>query len=143
MFLSSYSMLIKGFITVWKVSKYGVFSGPYFPAFGPEKNPYLDTFYTVYISELWASELVLISCVRLSHRKDTQSVKSAWSICIQSLQPESFTPSREIMKNVKRTHTHFGRNQHHLHIFFINVLKSQTRLWYACRNMDCRLKICL
>ena len=27
-----------------KVSKYGVFSGPYFPAFGPEKNPYLDTF---------------------------------------------------------------------------------------------------
>ena len=41
--------------TVWKVSKYGVFSGPYFPAFGlntgkygPEKTAYLDTFYTVY-----------------------------------------------------------------------------------------------
>ena len=45
-------------ITAWKVSKYGVFSGPYFPAFrlnteiygvdegkyGPEKTPYLDTF---------------------------------------------------------------------------------------------------
>ena len=35
--------------------KYGVFSGPYFLVFGlnteiygPEKNPYLDTFYTVY-----------------------------------------------------------------------------------------------
>ena len=34
--------------------KYGVFSGPYFPAFGlntgkygPEKTPYLDTFHTV------------------------------------------------------------------------------------------------
>ena len=34
----------------WKVSKYGVFSGPYFPVFGlntgkcgPEKTPYLDT----------------------------------------------------------------------------------------------------
>ena len=34
-----------------KVFKYGVFPGPYFPVFnpntgkyGPEKNPYLDTF---------------------------------------------------------------------------------------------------
>ena len=37
---------------MWKVSKYGAFSGPYFPVFGlntgkygPEKTPYLDTFY--------------------------------------------------------------------------------------------------
>ena len=37
--------------TAWKVSKYGVFSGPYFPAFGlntgkygVEKTPYLETF---------------------------------------------------------------------------------------------------
>ena len=37
-------------VTAWKVSKYGVFSGPYFPAFspntgkyGPEKTPYLET----------------------------------------------------------------------------------------------------
>ena len=35
-------------ITAWKVSKYGVVSGPYFPAFGPEKTPYLDTFHTVF-----------------------------------------------------------------------------------------------
>ena len=45
--------------TAWKVSKYGVFSGPYFPAFGlnlaslnagkygPENTPYLDTFHIV------------------------------------------------------------------------------------------------
>ena len=40
--------------TLWKVSKYWVFSDPYFPVFGlntgkygPEKNPYLDTFYVV------------------------------------------------------------------------------------------------
>ena len=40
--------------TAWKVSKYGVFSGPYFPAFGlntgkygPKKSPYLDTFHAV------------------------------------------------------------------------------------------------
>ena len=42
--------------TAWKMSKYGVFSGPYFPVFspntgtgkyGPEKPPYLDTFHAV------------------------------------------------------------------------------------------------
>ena len=32
--------------TASKVSKYGVFSGPYFPVFGLEKTPYLDTFHT-------------------------------------------------------------------------------------------------
>ena len=30
--------------TAWKVSKYGVISGPYFPVFGPEITPYLATF---------------------------------------------------------------------------------------------------
>ena len=41
-------------ITAWKVSKYGVISGPYFPVFspntgkyGPEKTPYLDAFHAV------------------------------------------------------------------------------------------------
>ena len=40
--------------TAWNVSKYGVISGPYFPAFGlntgkygPEKTSYLDTFHAV------------------------------------------------------------------------------------------------
>ena len=39
---------------VWKVSKYGVFSGPFFPGFrqntgkyGPEKTLYLDNFHAV------------------------------------------------------------------------------------------------
>ena len=39
---------------VWKMSKCGVFCGPYFPVFGlnvgkyrPEKTPYLDNFYPV------------------------------------------------------------------------------------------------
>ena len=40
-------------VSVWKASKYGVFSGPYFPVFGPEKNEYLDTFHAVdYLLEL-------------------------------------------------------------------------------------------
>ena len=40
--------------TAWKMSKYGVFSGPYYPVFGintgkygPEKAPYLNTFHAV------------------------------------------------------------------------------------------------
>ena len=43
--------------TAWKVSKYGVFSGPYFPVFGvntentgicrPEITPYLEIFHAV------------------------------------------------------------------------------------------------
>ena len=40
--------------TAWRVSKYRVISGPYFPAFspdpgkyGPEITPYLDTFHAV------------------------------------------------------------------------------------------------
>ena len=31
----------------WKVSKYGVISGPYFLVFGPEITPYFDTFHAV------------------------------------------------------------------------------------------------
>ena len=45
--------------TAWKVSKYGAFSGPYFPVFGlntgkyePEKTSYFDTFHAV---ESWNS----------------------------------------------------------------------------------------
>ena len=30
------------------MSKYGVFSGPCFRAFGPDKSPYLDTFHAVF-----------------------------------------------------------------------------------------------
>ena len=33
--------------TAWKVTKHGIFSGPYFPALGPEKNQYLDTFHAI------------------------------------------------------------------------------------------------
>ena len=44
-------------ITAWKVSKYGIFSGPYFPGkfstntgkYGPEKTPYLDIFCAMYL----------------------------------------------------------------------------------------------
>ena len=49
-----HSIWINEAITAWKVFKYGVISGPYFPAFGlntgkygPEITPYLDTFHAV------------------------------------------------------------------------------------------------
>ena len=51
------SMIILELITAWKVSKYGVISGPYFPVFelntgkyGPEITPYFDTFHAVNFS---------------------------------------------------------------------------------------------
>ena len=34
-------------LTAWKVSKYGVISGPNTGKYGPEITPYLDTFYAV------------------------------------------------------------------------------------------------
>ena len=50
----SFRFRVREIDTVRKVSKYGVFSGPYFPAFGlntgkygPEKTPYLNTFHAV------------------------------------------------------------------------------------------------
>ena len=46
--------MIRQRTTALKVSKYGVFSGPYFPAFspntgkyGPEKTSYVDTFHVL------------------------------------------------------------------------------------------------
>ena len=46
-------------VTTRKVSKYGVFSGPYFTIFSPktgkyepEKTPYLDTFHTVGVGSI-------------------------------------------------------------------------------------------
>ena len=46
--------------TAWKVSKYGVFSGPYFPALGPENNPYLDTFHAVHFPwKVTNSEIII------------------------------------------------------------------------------------
>ena len=84
-------------ITAWKVSKYGVFSGPYFPAFslnteryfvfsfsvfslnavkyGPEKTSYLDTFHAVYFI-VFINHLLCfyISVFRLSFKQPRMCV---------------------------------------------------------------------
>ena len=39
-------------ITAWKVSKYGVISGPITGKYGPEITPYLDTFRAAFIIKI-------------------------------------------------------------------------------------------
>ena len=43
------------------MSKYGVICGPYFPVFGPEITPYLDTFHAVIISAITATTFVVVN----------------------------------------------------------------------------------
>ena len=71
--------------TAWKVSKYGVFSGPYFPVFGlnreiygvnlriqsqytgkygPEKTPYLDAFHAAEVSNF--QKILVLSIQRVN-----------------------------------------------------------------------------
>ena len=44
---SEWDWLMQYKSTAWKVSKYGVISGSYFPVFGPEITRYLNTFHIV------------------------------------------------------------------------------------------------
>ena len=50
------------------------------------------------------SELGLISAMRFDGRTDIQSVKSAWSIYVQSLKHALYCLSRGKITDVKRTH---------------------------------------
>ena len=66
-FFSSVTIKLGYTNTVWNVSKYGVFSGPYFPIlglntgkYGPEKTPYLNTFHAVceYFNGFWLFKIL-------------------------------------------------------------------------------------
>ena len=48
-------------ITAWKVAKYGVISGPYFPVFGSEITPYFDSFHAVKNYRISVSLLTFLS----------------------------------------------------------------------------------
>ena len=84
----------RNFDTAWKVSKYGVFSGPYFPVFRlitetyskwgkyrPEKFPYLDTFHAVWYIQnhislfLWTLSVVNKHFTLISNIKKTRSTE--------------------------------------------------------------------
>ena len=51
-------------ITEWKVSKYGVISGPNIEKYGPEITPYLDTFYAVEIAPMYPSQTRIKNTVK-------------------------------------------------------------------------------
>ena len=69
--------------SAWKVSKYGVISGPYFAVFelntgkcGPEITPYLDTFQAVLVFTLgWhsAENTMLIFVIFIERRSQVVS----------------------------------------------------------------------
>ena len=42
------------------MSKHEAFSGPFFPIFGPEKTPYLDTFHAVTATIIKHEKIVLL-----------------------------------------------------------------------------------
>ena len=66
------------------------------------KHLYLNIF--LYFQLIHADWKIQVFSMRtLDGRKDIQSVKSPWSICIQSLKPASYPVSREMTKSVKRT----------------------------------------
>lgn len=51
-----FNMSFRKYITAWKASEYGFFSGSYFRVFSrnigkyrPKNTPYLDTFHAVYV----------------------------------------------------------------------------------------------
>ena len=67
-------------LTAWKVSKYGVFSRPYFPVFGPEKTPYLDHFYTVTNRQALSLWTLWYFSLKIPAKKSTKQSKDSVGI---------------------------------------------------------------
>ena len=80
-------------VTAWKVSKYGVFSAPYFPAFwteyeeilspktgkyGSEKTPHLDTCHAVHGSENRTQLKVFPNYLFLKEIQNSFSIEHIW-----------------------------------------------------------------
>ena len=83
------------------MSKYGVFSGPYFSVFGPEKIPYLDTFHAVLSLHL---KLRFFDSRALSIH--LYGVESWTLVTIIKNHLNSFATScYRVMLNIKRTDT--------------------------------------
>ena len=77
-------------ITAWKVFKYRVFSGPYFPVFGlntgkygPEKTSYSDTFHTMYKMHIIMQYTHFESLNNIHCTKMKFSIKDLFSKCEQ------------------------------------------------------------
>ena len=138
--------------TVWKVSKYRVFSGPYFPAFGPEKTPYLDSFHAVVITAKnggfcaviykYIFFLVKPGCfskcsvgtvtlVTMNEKSNCTYINSSsWQGCI--LHPCSSVPSRQSWSP-----SHFHSSRIHLVLSHLKCLSPQVFLSqsFACSSL--------
>ena len=74
------------------MSKYGGFSGPYFPVYGPEKTPYLDTFHAMMVKITFAEtffDSFLNSFLPEPLNQDTFTVKKSNSIFLSKKCHES------------------------------------------------------
>ena len=96
--------------TAWKVSKYGVFSGPYFLVFGPntgkcgpEKTPYLDAVISLTFSHSFLPVFSNFHCVWVDTFKHyTLSIKiefsdKIWLQYVISLLPECYGLSPRVL----------------------------------------------
>ena len=64
----------------WKVSKYGDFSGPYFPVFRLKYSPNLDTFHAV-LNSMHVNERYLVAKYSSFHKIiETYSCISKWNV---------------------------------------------------------------
>ena len=114
-------------ITAWKVSKYGVFSGPYFPVFGlntekygPEKTAYLDTFHAAYgssyhivLAYLMSDKFHLFYKNKLWHHQElvwmmrthsSPSRETAWKLTIFTRKPILHTLKSSLV--IRTNHEH-------------------------------------
>ena len=124
---SPFSRVMGSTNTVWNVSKYGIFSGPYFPAFGPEKTPYLDTFHAVQNSKrnppISVSSLLLLTfwCYKYKEVSEILSTSTYFEFqCLKSKQKKNNNNINDdtntkikrfnYMKSCWRYHPLFKRN---------------------------------
>ena len=104
---------------MWKASKYGVISGPYFPVFGlytgkygPDITPYLDTFHAVIESSFKDpndTSSLLYHCASISEISKEHCVKMSKyaNLCIQSEYRKTHTPGEHFSRN-KRSKMLYG-----------------------------------
>ena len=104
---------------MWKASKYGVISGPYFPVFGlytgkygPDITSYLDTFHAVIESSFKDpndTSSLLYHCASIFEISKEHCVKMSKyaNLCIQSEYRKTHTPGEHFSRN-KRSKMLYG-----------------------------------
>ena len=88
--------------TVWNVSKYGVFSSPYFHAFGlnagkygSEKTPHLDNYYAVVKLKTLCINSLMIEVYKYLKGHSSDIMNDIFKLRKMSTISETFTSSRQ------------------------------------------------